>query len=226
MNNRNANRWWYWVVLFLFVLAPIFLAWRAQTSSAPVASTQRTDQPTTDSGLVERTAELPKEVAAAVVHSDETALADQQPLDRLAVALSSVQPPDGAVTDPAHDPAVAAEIAGALLVAADRQWNMRMRSNTQPILAAWADYWLQIWPDLDRYVADGTIGRVVAPIAVDVEHPDAPVIRNACIITGDMNKITCTVNADKWSVSLIFDRDHPPLPEAFTRVFGSTKRKA
>lgn len=161
-------------------------------------------------------------VQAAIANSETTAVAQQMPIERLAGAL--IDAPQPANADAAKvaeiEPVVAANIAAGLLVATDRMWMVKEWADggyfERSDLSAWADYWIAIWPDLDRHIASGAITRVVRPVKKDADGKVNEGMIGYCIVNNLKKKgMRCTVNTDQWCVELTFHPDRAPLPALF-----------
>lgn len=162
-------------------------------------------------------------VQAAIARSETTGLAQQQPIERLAVALLD-PPPAPAPSDALVEisPAAAAEIAASLLVATDGMWFVKQPTDDghfEPTsFSMWADYWIAIWPDLDRHIAAGLVTREVKPVARRADGSVSPHTQDCCIMRHTKDGVRCTVNTDNWCVELTFHKDRAPLPELFARA--------
>ena len=161
------------------------------------------------------------ELAAVIARSEEqTGIAEMMPLQRLAVAIGSAPVPAQAApaTEPPgleRDLHVIRDLAGAMLQATDGAWFMKNYAMTEqpPKEEPWADYWLAIWPDLDRYIAEGLIHREIKPKTAKAS--DYGGFRRV----GDQKMMRCTIHGHHWTVVLTFDRSNPPLPDLFERIY-------
>lgn len=156
-------------------------------------------------------------LAEAVRRSDETAIADMQPIERLAAAIDHAPSPASPKAIAHLTPQDAAEVAVALLLATDRQWSTKLyheQVGGPQDLAAWADYWIAVWPSIDQLVQSGVVRREVR-----ANQNPQPSSLHLCTVFPLKDRVVCTVKSERLVTILTFPLDQSPMPELLRRLY-------
>ena len=122
-------------------------------------------------------------------------------------------------------------ISVALMKATDGQWQVKFfaeETGKHNALSDSADFWIAIYPELDRLVANGCVERVIER-RPPPDKDGGQIPTNCCVnsLVGDV--LTVRVCSDEWMVRLTFrENDRMPAKQLFEKVLSapaSSKRK-